>query len=338
MITQEESGWIEGLSRHLPQLGAVTALRRFSGGQSNPTFLLEAEAGRFVLRKKPAGETLRSAHAIDREYRLLKGLEGRGVPVPRALLYCSDTEVIGAEFYLMDHVEGVVHWDPALPEVARPLRGPVLNAMMRALAALHAVDWAEAGLADFGKHKDYATRQIRLWTRQYSEAGGKAVAGMEALAARLQELCPQDDGRLSIVHGDYRIDNLIFAPESDRILAILDWELSTLGHPDADVAYLIMQHRMANDGAFQGLGGIDRAAAGLPEEEQLLDTYLRASDRQAIPSLAFWIGLAAFRLAAILVGIRARIEQGSAADPERGRRLVTALPALVEIGCSAVRA
>ncbi len=340
MAEAMQQAMLARLSAHLagalPGVGALRGARRFTGGQSNPTWLIEAETCRLVLRQKPAGAVLPSAHAIDREFRLLNALVPTPVPVPRPLLYCDDPAVIGAEFYLMAHVEGVVHWNAALPDQPPGLRAPITLAMVDTLAALHAVDWRAAGLGDFGRAGDYAARQIARWTRQFRATEDGSFPGVPALIARLERSLPADDGGAVLVHGDFRIDNLIFARDSDRVLAVLDWELATIGHPLADLAYLLLHHRLPGSGVFHGLGGVDRGGAGLPGEAAIVARYAAAAGLGTMPDLGFWIGLSAFRLAAILEGVRARIEAGNAADPARGRRLITAIPDLVAIGLDSV--
>lgn len=320
------------LPRHIPGFAGLVDSKRFSGGQSNPTYLLTAASGRYVLRRKPRGAILPSAHAIDREYRLLQALQPTAVPVATPLHYCHDAGVIGAEFYVMDFLDGVLHWDPALPDLAGALRRPATLAMVDALAALHRVDWQAAGLADFGKPGDYAARQIARWSRQFRATQDGSYPQMERLIARLQANLPVDDGRATLVHGDYRIDNLMYQRDSADVMAVLDWELATIGHPFADLAYMLMHHRLPNDGVFHGLGGIDREARSLPSADDITARYARGIGADRIDNLDFWISLAAFRLAAILEGVRARIEAGNASDPDRGRRLVATIPDLIEMG------
>lgn len=327
------STWLAGAA---PGIGPLDGARRFSGGQSNPTWLVEAGPRRLVLRQKPEGVTLPSAHAIDREFRLLKALAGTAVPVPQPLVYCDDPDVIGAPFYLMAHVEGVVHWDAALPDQPRDLRGPVMLAMIDTLAALHGFDWKAAGLTDFGRPGDYAARQIARWTRQFRATEDGRFPRMQDLGTRLVSATPPEDGRVVLVHGDFRIDNLIYRRDSAEVLAVLDWELATIGHPFADLAYLLVHHRLPGTGVFHGLGGVDRRAAGLPDETAIIARYCAAAGLAKVPDLGFWIGLSAFRLAAILEGVRARIKAGNAADAARGRRLVTAIPDLIAIGLDAL--
>lgn len=325
------------LDAQVPWLGRLREARKFSGGQSNPTYLLEGEGGRCVLRRKPAGVTLPSAHAIDREFRLLTALAGTAVPVAGALAYCDDAAVIGSEFYLMEFVDGVVHWDAALPDVAVDRRRAVTFAMTDTLATLHNVDWADVGLSDFGRTENYAARQIGRWKRQYHAARPTAEPDIETLVDWLEAHLPPEDGAATLVHGDFRIDNLMYHREGAHVAAVLDWELSTLGHPLSDLAYLLLHHRLSNDGVFKGLGGIDRARAQLPSEAEIIARYCDRTGRTTPPALTFWIALSAFRLVAILEGVKARIRQGNAANPERGRELVSAIPELTALALDEIR-
>ena len=320
------------LPRHVPGFAGLNEAKRFSGGQSNPTYLLIALSGRYVLRRKPGGPILPSAHAIDREYRLLKALDATAVPVARALHYCEDAAVIGAEFYVMAFLDGVLHWDPALPGLPPELRRPATFAMVDTLAALHKVDWRAAGLGDFGKPGDYAARQLARWTRQFRATQDGSYPRMEKLISHLEENLPPEDGRASLVHGDFRIDNLMYEKNSAEVLAVLDWELATIGHPFADLAYMLMHHRLPNTGVFHGLAGIDREKQHLPGQAEIVERYRQGVGIGRMGDLNFWISLSAFRLAAILEGVRARIEEGNASDPERGRRLIKSIPELIEMG------
>lgn len=320
------------LPDHVPGFSGLRDTTRFSGGQSNPTYLLVADTGRYVLRRKPGGVILPSAHAIDREYRLLRALDPTPVPVARALHYCTDPAIIGAEFYVMGFLDGVLHWDPALPDLSPDLRRPATLAMVDTLAALHSVDWRAAGLGDFGKPGDYAGRQVARWSRQFRATQDDSYPQMEHLIGYLEANLPPEDGRAALVHGDFRIDNLMYHQDSAQVMAVLDWELATIGHPFADLAYMLMHHRLPNSGVFHGLAGIDRAQQNLPSEAQIVARYQQGIGADHIDNLDFWISLSAFRLAAILEGVRARIHAGNASDPERGRKLVETIPALIEMG------
>ncbi len=294
--------------------GPLTA-EKFAGGQSNPTFRIEAASGRYVLRRKPPGELLKSAHAVDREYRVLEALHGGTVPVAKPYHLCTDDGVIGSWFYLMDHVDGRIFWNPALPGLDNARRGAIYGEMNRVLAALHAVDVAAVGLADYGRPGNYFERQVGRWTKQYRASETERIDAMERLMAWLPDATPPDDGRVGLIHGDYRLDNLIFAPDRAEILAVVDWELSTLGHPFADLAYQCMQLRLPSDlKVLAGLGGLDRAALGIPSEADYVAAYCERAGLDAIPHWDYYLAFSFFRFAAILQGIQRRALDGNASS------------------------
>jgi len=311
--------------------------KKFDTGQSNPTYLIDTPAKRYVLRRKPPGKLLKSAHAIEREYRVLKALEGSGFPAPHALALCEDESVIGSAFYLMDHVEGRIFWDPALPGLGREERAAIYDAMNGALARLHAIDVAAAGLTDFGKPGNYFARQLQRWSEQYRASETAGNADMDALIAWLGAHVPADDGRVALVHGDWRIDNMIFAHEGARLLAVLDWELSTLGHPFADLAYQCMQWRLPNAGEFRGLAGVDREALGLPDEAAYVAAYCRRAGLDAIANWTFLIAFSFFRVAAIVQGVYKRALDGNASNPERARKMGEAVPLMARLAMREVK-
>ncbi len=296
-------------------LADLVAIRQFQGGQSNPTFLVtDARGRRYVLRKKPDGVLLPSAHAIDREYRVMQALAATGVPVPRMLCYCDDAGVIGAPFYLMDFVEGRIFWDPALPDLAGPGRGAVYDEMNRVIAALHAVDPEAVGLGDYGRPAGFFQRQVDRWTRQYRASATEEIEAMERLIEWLPAHLPAT-ARAGIFHGDFRIDNLIFHPTEPRVLAVLDWELSTLGDPLGDFAYHLLPWRLTST-EFRGMAERDIAALGIPSEADYVRRYAERTGRASGPSeREFAVACSMFRLAAILQGIRKRALDGTAADP-----------------------
>ena len=304
------------LATHVAPLGGPLEIAQFKGGQSNPTYLLEAGSQRYVLRRKPPGKLLPSAHAVDREYRVIKALEGTDVPVARAHALCEDESVIGTTFYVMQYVEGRVFWDPRLPEQTPAERAAIHDEINRVIAALHCVDFAAVGLGDFGRTGEYISRQVARWTKQYQGSETEKIEAMDNLIAWLPANIPAGD-ETSIVHGDYRIDNVIFHPSQPRVLAVLDWELSTLGHPLADFAYHCMTWRVA-PGVFRGLGGVDFASLGIPTEREYVATYCRRTGREGIRSRdwEFYIAYNLFRLAAILQGVLARALQGNASSAE----------------------
>jgi aminoglycoside phosphotransferase (APT) family kinase protein len=315
----------------LPELGGPLSAEKFGGGQSNPTFLLSAGGRRWVLRRQPPGKLLKSAHAVDREFRVMHALAKTDVPVPRVVHLCEDPTVIGSLFFVMDFVEGRIFWRPALHELAREERGAIFDAMNRALAALHGVDPAAVGLADFGRPGNYFARQLARWSEQYRASETEQRPAMDRLILWLEQNLPLDDGRVAVVHGDYRLDNMIFAQDAPHILAIIDWELSTLGHPFADLAYQCMQWRLPDAGVFRGLGDLDRRAHGLPSEEDYVEAYCRRTGVAGMPQWTFYLAFSFFRMAAILQGVLKRALDGNASNPERGLKMGEAVPLLVRM-------
>ncbi len=289
-------------------------LEKFSGGQSNPTFLLRAASGDYVLRRQPPGVLLKGAHAVDREYRVLVALKDSSVPVARAVHLCQDLDVIGSLFYLMSFEQGRIFWDPALPTLPREQRAPLYDELIGVLARLHDVDVDAVNLADYGRPGNYFERQIGMWTRQYRASETGHIAAMETLIAWLPAHMPVDDGQRSLVHGDYRLDNLIFDPSAPRVLALLDWELSTLGHPLADLAYFCMCLRLPSTGHIAGLAGKDRAALGIPTEAELVARYCALREIDQIADWHFYLAFSFFRLAAILQGVLKRARDGNASS------------------------
>jgi len=302
------------LRRHIEGFGGPLAIEQFKGGQSNPTFRVSAGDKTYVLRRKPPGKLLPSAHAVDREYRVLTALRDSAVPVPRTYLLCEDESVIGTAFFIMDCVAGRVLWDPSLQALDRPARRALYEDMNRVIAALHRVDYRAVGLGDFGKPGNYFARQIARWTKQYRASQTERIDAMEQLIAWLPENIPDAD-ETAIVHGDYRLDNLIFHPTEPRIVAVLDWELSTLGHPLADFSYHCMSWRVP-PGPFRGLGGADLAALGIPSERDYIATYCRHTGRGPIDPdhWDFYIAYNMFRAAGIAQGIMGRVVDGTAAS------------------------
>ena len=304
------------LESALPGFHGPLASCKFKGGQSNPTYRLDAAAGTYVLRRKPPGQLLASAHAVDREFRVLGALHGSAVPVARPLHLCRDEAVIGSMFYVMEYVDGRVFWDPSLPDVAAPERAAYYEAIVATQAALHSVDLAAVGLADYGKPGNYFPRQIARWSEQYRASQTRAIADMDALMDKLAARCPADDGVVSLVHGDFRIDNLMFDPAGPRVRAVVDWELSTLGHPLADLGYFCMALRLPRNPALPGLGGMDRAALGIPDEAALLARYSQLSGRPIPADWPFVLAFSFFRLAAIAQGVAKRAQQGNASSEQ----------------------
>jgi aminoglycoside phosphotransferase (APT) family kinase protein len=315
------------------------AVEQFKGGQSNPTFKLVTPASTYVLRAKPgpAARLLPSAHAIEREHRVMVALRGHGVPVPEMLALCEDESVIGRAFYVMSFVDGRVLWNQALPEATNAERGAIYDEMNRVIAALHQVDVQAAGLAGYGKPGNYFERQIARWGKQYLASLTQPIDAMDRLMQWLPAHMPasaRDESRVSVVHGDYRLDNLVFHPTEPRVLAVLDWELSTIGHPLADFSYHCMAWHIP-PGAFRGIGGLDHAALGIPLESAYVARYCERTGLRTPGELAqdwnFYLAYNLFRMAAILQGIAKRVEDGTASSAEAKQAAAGARP-LAELG------
>ena len=302
------------LAAHVPDIGKLQSAEKFSDGQSNPTYLLTTTTGRYVLRRQPAGELLKSAHAVDREFRVIKALQGSAVPVARAIHLCADRDVIGSMFYIMSYESGRIFWDPTLPGLDYTERRDLYAEMNRVLAALHDIDVGAVGLADFGRPGSYFERQVSRWARQYRAAEIEPIPSMERLIEWLPENLPTDDGNVSLIHGDYRIDNIVFDSTGTGAIALLDWELSTLGHPYADLAYQCMQWRMDLDCVIPGLGAIDRTELGIPGEAEYVAQYCQRRGIDAIPDWNFYLVFGFFRFAAILQGVLKRAVDGNASS------------------------
>ena len=318
--TPRLSAWMQ---THIAGFSGPIEVQQFAGGQSNPTFLVQSPARRYVLRRKPPGKLLPSAHAVDREFRVLAALKDSPVPVARVHALCEDPEVIGSAFYVMDYVEGRIFWDALLPEVAAAQRRAVYSEMVRVLAALHSVDYAAVGLGDFGKPGRYVERQVSRWTQQYRASETEKLESMERLIDWLPQHIPADE-QTSIVHGDFRLDNTIFHPTEPRILAVLDWELSTLGHPLVDFAYYCLRFHLPV-AEFRGLGAVDVAGHSLPTEAESIAQYCRLRGIPPVPAQdwAYYQAFCMFRLAGILQGVLARALQGNASSAtalQAGRR------------------
>jgi aminoglycoside phosphotransferase (APT) family kinase protein len=311
------------LGQHVEGFSGALEIEQFKGGQSNPTFLLRAGDARYVLRKRPPGKLLPSAHAVDREHRVITALAGTGVPVPRTFGLCEDPAVIGAAFYVMEFVPGRVLWDPALPGMAPAERAAIFDEMNRVIATLHQVDPAAVGLGDYGKPGNYFARQIDRWSKQYRASETEKIEAMDRLIEWLPKNVPEGD-ETSVVHGDFRLDNMIWSPTEPRVLAVLDWELSTLGHPLADFSYHLMTWRVSS-GEFRGLAGFDLASLGIPDEDAYVASYCRRTGRGPIDPgrLSFYMAYNMFRIAGILQGVLARALQGNASSAmalETGKR------------------
>ncbi len=310
-------------------------IEKFASGQSNPTYLIRARTGRYVMRAKPPGQLLKSAHQVDREYRVMKALRSSSVPVPEMLHLSAENSPIGRMFYVMAFVEGRIFWDPVLPEIAdNGERTAIYDAMNRTLADLHSIDLEATGLTDFGRPGSYYERQFARWSSQYRASETVGIADMDRLIFWLEQHLPADDGQVALVHGDYRLDNLIFAPDRPDVVAVLDWELSTLGHPYADLAYQCMQWRLPHDLGLLGLGGLgglDRAAIGVPDEAGYVSAYCRRRGINAIDGWNVFLAFSFFRLAAICQGVYKRALDGNASNPERGIRHGDLVPVLARL-------
>ncbi len=300
------------LAKHVPGYRGPAHLVPFEGGQSNPTFRLEAPSGRYVLRRKPAGQLLASAHAVDREFRVMRALATTAVPVPHVHALCEDTSVIGSAFYVMDHVEGRILWDARLPGLSPAERRAVYASMNATIAALHSVDPASVGLGDFGRPGNYLSRQIARWTTQYRASETTPIEAMDRLIEFLPQHIPEFD-TTAIVHGDFRLDNLLLHPTEPRVVAVLDWELSTLGHPLADFAYHAMAWRLSPE-LFRGLAGTDLASLGIPDEATYVAEYCRSTAQKVPAEFDIYIVFSLFRIAAIMQGILKRALDGTAAS------------------------
>ena len=319
-----DTGRLAGYMRqHVEGFVGPIEVAQFKGGQSNPTYLIRAGDNAYVMRRKPPGKLLPSAHAVDREYRVITALAATDVPVAKTYALCTDEAVIGTAFYIMDYIEGRVFWDPALPEVMPAERAALFDEMNRVIAALHRVDYQAVGLGDYGKPGSYFARQIDRWAKQYRASETETIEAMDHLIDWLPQHIPADD-ETRIVHGDYRIDNLVFHPTEPRALAVLDWELSTLGHPMSDFAYHCLMWRMS-PGEFHGLAGADVEALGIPGEAEYVAAYCRRAGRAPVPAheWEYYMAFNLFRLAAIVQGVLARALQGNASNQsalETGRR------------------
>lgn len=321
------------LNAHVEGFKGPLTLRQFKGGQSNPTYQLITPAAKYVLRRKPPGKLLPSAHAVDREYRIMKALYPTGFPVPRPYVLCEDESIAGTMFFVMECVEGRVLWEPQLPNLEPQQRFAIYDAMNETLAKLHQTDFVKLGLEDFGKPGNYFSRQISRWGKQYVASETDSIPAMNKLMEWLPQHIPPGE-RNSIVHGDYRLDNMILHPTEPRVLAVLDWEISTIGDPLADFTYHIMQWRMPVGGTGGGTGsltGLDLKSLGIPLEDEYVDMYCKRTGRTKIENIDFYFAYNFFRLACILQGIMGRVRDGTAAS-SHATTMAAAVRPLGELG------
>lgn len=310
-----EAALSDYLSQHISGFSGPLNAEKFKGGQSNPTYLIRAASGNYVLRRKPPGVLLASAHAVDREFRVLSALSNTDVPVARPLHFCSDEAIIGSAFYVMEYVEGRVFWDPALPELAVHERAAYYREIARVLGSIHRLCPSQIGLADYGKPGNYFARQLRRWGEQYQQSATEAIPAMDQLIASLNARVPADnEGAPALVHGDFRVDNLMFHPTEPRIIAVMDWELSTLGEALSDAGYFCMALRLPSNPTLPGLAGKNRAEMGIPEESAWLADYFASSGRVKPADWPFYLAFNFFRLAAIAQGVKKRAALGNASN------------------------
>ena len=328
------------LSAHVDGFAGPLSIEQFKGGQSNPTYKVSTPGGAYVMRSKPGPKALLlpSAHAIEREFSVMHALQGTAVPVPRMLALCEDEAVIGRAFYLMEFMQGRILWNPALPEMDNAERSAIYAEMNRVVAALHQVDYKAIGLENYGRPGNYFERQISRWTKQYLASVTDPIPAMDQLIAWLPENIPasaRDENEVAIVHGDFRIDNLVFHPTEPRVIAVLDWELSTLGHPLADFSYHCMVWHIQSSGAARGIGGMDLAALGIPDQLSYVRSYCERTGRTDVDAVMqdwnFYLAYNLFRIAAILQGIAKRVVDGTASSAQAREAGAGARP-LAELG------
>ncbi|MBB3764121.1 phosphotransferase family protein [Sphingomicrobium lutaoense] len=329
----DEAGLARWMEANVEGFSGPLTVRQFKGGQSNPTYRVETPHGAYVLRRKPPGKLLPGAHAVEREYRVMKALGEQDFPVPRVHGLCEDESVIGTPFFMMDMVDGRIIWEASFPDMDPAPRRAHFDAMNGVIARLHSIDPEKAGLGDYGKGKDYVARQVARWSAQYEgDAEAGRIKAMDRLVAWLRDHLPERDEPVRITHGDFRCDNMIYHHERPEVLAVLDWELSTLGDPVADFTYHLMMYRMPA-GIFTGLKGLDLAQLGIPSEEEYVELYCERTGRERLPGKDYLVVFNLFRLAAILHGIKGRLARGNASSAHAAQ-MVKGLEPLAELGWS----
>jgi aminoglycoside phosphotransferase (APT) family kinase protein len=320
----DESSLERYLKTHLPEFKGPLSILQFEGGQSNPTFIIEDETSRFVLRKKPPGNLLASAHQIEREYQVIKALARAGFPVPEVYLLCEDTDVIGTSFYVMSCIDGRFLRDPKLPGLTETERSQIYESACSTAAQLHQIDWQKIGLENFGRTQSYLARQIARWTKAYQSTRTTDIPSMEKLTEWLSANIPDSDAagdQISIAHGDFRLENLIFHKTKPEVVAVIDWELSTLGHPLADLGYFCVPYHLPSSiEGLPGLSGLDLSQLGIPSEEGFVEQYARLTHRDGVENFNFFVAFAMFRLAAITQGVKHRASHGNASS-ERAEKV-----------------
>ncbi len=306
------------LNQHIDSFKGPVSATKFSGGQSNPTFLLETPTQKYVLRRQPPGKLLKGAHAVDREFQVMSALADSNVPVAAALHLCTDSDVIGSLFYVMEFKDGRVLWDPALPDCKPQERADIYKEMNRVLSELHKVNIDDVGLSEYGLRTDYFARQIHTWSKNYKAAEIDPIDDMDFLIEWLPENTPEEDGKFSITHGDYRLDNLMFDKHQNHVVAVLDWELSTIGHPYADLAYQCMLYHTPGGEGLPGLAHVDIKELGIPTEQEYVQMYCERMGIDSIPNWNFYLSFSLFRIASICQGVVKRAQLGNASNEKAG--------------------
>ncbi|MGF7162337.1 aminoglycoside phosphotransferase (APT) family kinase protein [Rhodoligotrophos appendicifer] len=335
----DEAALAAYMADHVEGFRGPLQVEQFKGGQSNPTYRLSAPSGRYVLRRKPPGKLLPSAHAVDREYKVISALHAQGFPVARPVVLCEDDAVIGTAFYVMDFVDGRVFWEPSAPGIGREERAALYDGLNATIAQLHSYDHQAIGLGSFGRPEGYVARQIKRWSEQYKASATASIPAMDRLMDWLPGACPATTDA-AIVHGDFRLDNTIIAPGKPKILAVLDWELSTIGDPIADFTYHLMQWRMPPSETGAGVGtlvGHDLNALGLPSLEDYIERYCERTGRQGIAEIDFYLAYNFFRMAAIFQGIVGRVRDGTAANP-KAAAMATQVAPMAEVAWTYAKA